>query len=572
MPTPKPINLGPFSRGLNTAVDPEYLGTDGFVAFTNADIRNGRVQGFIGAGTALAGTVGTYRRFLHYDASGTWLSSGELNWAFDDAASATNGSRITYRTNVTGSGTSPATVIIGASSYRLGIDSPAPAPTLTNGPSTGGTRTYAITYYDPTTQVESNPVMVVGIATKNVGAAFTLPTFNPTTAQDPNRTGMYRRIYATQVGDDNGIKYRLAEITNNTTTTFTDGASYTLNTNIPLDWIYGGKQGDPVFPKDHRPGSQFTMLPNAIHSVNEGAGGQGSGIIFAAVSNWLEWSMLGYPHYWPAVNQMRFNENINCIHTMDAETYVFTDTEIYAISGVIDYALSIVKTGAAYGVKTSFAKTVTKTPFGLVFLGREGLTVFDGSTTRLVADNVIDPRTIQAEAATYDFATGCYYEGQYFLSFNTGYTYVFDLRDLANVTVTKTTVQASAYHITPIALSGNAPGLYIATDTGYICPWRPRAYDTEGGAPLGWTIKTGDITAGDLYRNKKFIRARLDASVGVTLRFYVDGVLRHSRVGPGLFWLPTVAQGQKLRIEALSTTSADYLAGIEVQCEVQNGA
>lgn len=576
MPRPQTLHFGPFTKGLVTSPDATLLTENGLTVARNVDMSAGVLKGFYGPGAAVE-TLASYPIFIYYAANDTWLTNYAVtNWAFDDASTDTTGSRITYRSNRQEDGTTEfPTVIVGANEYRLGMDAPGGSPSAATGGS-GGSRSYAVTFYDSATGIESNP-KVIGSVANYVGAVLSsIPTFSST--DDPDRTGVTRRLYGTQAGDSSGIKYRIVNATtgadplnNNTTTSFTDGATYTILEAAPLDWGDGGTIDNDVMPYDHRPALRLTVLPNAMHSVNEGQGNQGSGIVIAGMDNWLCWSMLGYPHYWPAVNQMRLENYISAIITVDAETFVFTEGAIFSVSGVADYALNVVKTSAAVGVPSKYGKTVVKTPVGILYLSDEGLMVFDGNTSRPFLPDALLPYDLKA-ADAYGFASATYYQGFYFLSLITGDVFTIDLRDASNPVVTTTYLAASAFHVSKVTVDSVGAGLWTVDNDYGIVPWRPLDRDLITGATRqAFRAKTGHHTQGSPTLKKRYNRVRIYGEGSFEVKFYLDGSA--TPVSPtfttaGQHWLPSGLVGYSLQVEVYSSDGTGVVKAIEVDTEV----
>lgn len=337
-----------------------------------------------------------------------------------------------------------------------------------------------------------------------------------------------------------------------------------------------------MLPYDHSPAPSLTVLSDSIHSVNEGQGAPGSGILFGAVDSWLTWSRVGYPMYWPTVNWMRFGERINAIVSWNAQTFVFTASSIFSVSGVADYALTITKTGASVGVEELHAKTVAQTPYGIVFLSREGLVLFDGNGIRKLSEGAVDtPELVQQ--FTNEIACGAFYDGFYFLSRwgywedtrGVGWTYAFDLRRFPDVRVTTTLNNVKAFALCTAEEGGLKKGLYVSDISGNIRPWRPNEGSRVTGAARGtWYWESPALSFGAPEKRKDFKKIAVEAEGAITFSFFIGDETepRFVKAWPWQAsrtwtWLASAVQGKSLRVRAEGAGDA-RLVSLEVEGDV----
>ncbi|MFP5504456.1 MAG: hypothetical protein ACLGIN_18380, partial [Candidatus Sericytochromatia bacterium] len=240
MARPTSIKLGPFTGGENRVTDPTLLGPSTATQAQNVDPADGVLRGLYGPGTSIA-TKAANTVSIHFTPDGSWLSS--TNKQLYVTGPGINGTWTLSPDDFTiyytdGAGGRPY-AIANSSTYRLGVKKPVAgtAPdgfSLTNG-AAGGARGYSVTFYNPYTGWESNPLSL-GSASAYDGAVIKFQTNGVDTGAE------YVRIYGTKVDDASGPKYALKDSVGNrvevkvTDASWTDDTVYSPNTALPLDW------------------------------------------------------------------------------------------------------------------------------------------------------------------------------------------------------------------------------------------------------------------------------------------------------------------------------------------------
>jgi hypothetical protein len=324
-------------------------------------------------------------------------------------------------------------------------------------------------------------------------------------------------------------------------------------------------------------------------------GGQGSaGILFGAKgydtssNNLVVWSHTGKPWAWPAVNFHDVQESVEALVVWQGSVYAFTGNSVWSFSGGADYAITPVRMSAAYPLKAGFGKTAKASPFGIFYVAREGIALFDGVSSRIITKGILDPTTFLGGAA---YGNAAYYDGSYRLNlWGTGVMLIVEVDAEGGVRVTKsTTVNASDLHVT--TRSSSNQGLFIANyTTGALTPWRPADGSAVTGASRStWAWASPLLTIDAPGRLKRFNRMRVACALnGGSLAVQVDMYDVNGSVPAGwspttftktitdaqsaLFWLPAGLCGQ-----AATVTLAPSSGNVEVyegalEGEVFNGA
>jgi hypothetical protein len=514
MPKPFEVSVGPFLKGMNTLLSPHLVPPDEAQYASNIDVSAGTLRAIYKAAPVSALAAAAYRS-LHYMADGTWKGTTGFD-AYVDAPDA-SGNRVTYYTDVSG-GYQVRQMLSNGKAYKLGLAAPAGSPAVSGG--SGGACFYAITFYDPDTGQESNPQFVAGSAAGPTGAALSaIPTYS--TTGDTNRTNVQRRIYRTEAGASTFFYY-VGAIANNTTTTYTDSGS-SLNKQAPLNWASGGNLSNTVYPLDHAEAPLLTCLADSFYLPGGVQGSGGLGILFGATNNVLRWSSKDSPGYWPSVNQYRVNApGINAIVISGPQAFLFCENDVFAVTGSDETSLTIARTNAPYGVKYVHQNTVARTPYGIVFLSREGLALFDGSNVQILSRGLLDQATLKSYDA-FGWASGQYVDGYYYLHFgNTtdgSAGLRFDLRDLSSV---KMIVVESFSACTLTSYPDQAGALYVVNETGAVKRIRPSDGGASGAEKAVWGWISGAIKAGNSLHQVRPGRFILDATGTVSVQFTKD--------------------------------------------------
>lgn len=572
------IVLGPFVGGLNTRLDPRFVGPQDASNYAeNLDLSAGSLNGLYGliemldpVATPIALTAGSCS--LWFEAPDTWASSTDAlyvlygpDWTTADTRKAT------YRTQAAGL----PYVKVNGQGYTLGIPaanaSYETSVSVSDGAS-GGVRAYAFTYYSSTLEWESNPVFIADTTTNCNGAAITgLPAALVNSATD-------KRIYATQPGSTSGTYYYVGTVAG-AGTTFNDSAT-AGDTAQPLNWQAGGNPDDVDYPYDHGHwAAQLTVLADALYSVAEGAGAGGGGILFGAKDSTLYWSMLGFPWYQPATNQQKFDSKIAAIIVGEAVAYVFTETSVYQITGADDTALSIAKTAATIGVPFAFGRSVCNTPYGVFSATHTGITLFDGSNMRLLSEGVLSPSSFDPNLN--DGWVGVFRDDLFILvaTSSPGKAFIVDLKALPErlrVTTTNLAIRAIAVvDDSSFPVSGTIwqNGIFVAKSDGTLYYWNPKTgtMADQTTTRQSWQWQTGRLDHGDPTSLKRYTRFRLDGMAS-SIVFEVDSSIIHTatNVTTGEHWLPRTAQGTDLRVRLTGGANSEVF-GLRIECEAPNG-
>lgn len=510
MPKPFTLTLGPFAKGLRTSIESRLLAPDEAFGNSNCDYSAGTIRGIYGPGATIA-TATSGHGFIFWAGKSAWRSTALGDSGLNDApdSSGTGVSYVTQKTSATAA-TYPL-IVKGAATRRLGVAAPTVAPSSTDTtPDT--TRWYKYTFF--TADGESNP-SPAGRG-PDVQLAMTIPT-----SSESHVTG--RRIYRS---DNGGTYYFVGELLDNTGTAWpASGFPYSepQDTTRPLNWGEGGNAASSSLPYDHSPAPNLTVLSDNVHSVTEGAGSNGSGLVFGAVGNVVRWSMLGYAHRWPTVNALPLPETVEAMVTSKAYTMALTDSGAYAFSGFSDSNVSVEKV-SPLGVAPGAGKTACETPWGVVWLSREGLVIWPGGEPRVISD-ALDPATLKAGGYTF----AAYFDQAYYL-FGASGTLVFDMRAFPAVRITASSVIATAAHITPYDPTGGSQGLYVLVGAD-IKPWRSiDGLSVPGATRLAWSHTSGRLVAS---RPNGLLRLNWFRPYGagqVTLTFYrEDGTTHHTQ-------------------------------------------
>lgn len=454
--TPFRAEWAAFDKGLNNRMDPAFLGTGESQDAESCDLLDGTLRGMVGIGNPLEGiAVGEADAWIYFTKSGTWISDPITQFALISGDE-------TYRTNrYSATNASYPTVIDASGTNRLGLVAPTGlAQVTTNGAGTlNGSFRWAITYVTAD-GLESNPLYFDTVSGL-VGAKWEV-----TLGALPDSRITAVNVYRTLDGAPAGPLYYVGQDV--TLDVVSDTGAPDIGDDV-LDWGPGGNPGNSALFEDHSPAPNLTLLANAMHSVTGGAGTAGAGIAFGAIDNVVRCSALDQSAYWPTVNEWPLPETVEALVTGAAQTLAFTQSSVYAFEGVDDYNMSMGKTRAGFGIRTGCGATAATTPFGIVFLAREGLAVYRDGSTDIISEGVLSRSYLAA--LTNPFAV--YSEGYYILFHTTG-CLVVDLSIWPALKVMPFALTALAAHFTFLSgPGGQVPGLFVLQrgDGGQIRGW-----------------------------------------------------------------------------------------------------
>lgn len=576
------LEIGPADQGgMNTYKTPRALGPAEATTSTGVDYANGSLKGFYGPGTSIKTGLGGGDYFIHLlDIDNTWLTSQYREFACQDGT-ITNGSPVSYYTNVAGSSTPKMYAGANIAGKTLGRAAPS-APTLTAG-SGGIARSYKITscayYADLNVTVESNPCTAVNSANATVTLNFTAVPANTTNITYTNR------IYASNSATQTDPYYLIGTATTGATTWNDTNTAWTLPL-TPLNWQSGGGPKVATYLYDHGMPPNLTIMANtlmgvpAVPVVSISGESPRGGILFGAIGSRLYWSMTGYPWYWPSLNAEELDDLIEAIVVDRASAYVLTRSGIYVISGVSDTALTISKSRAPHGCTRYGGTAAAMTPYGVIYPCREGLAIFDGQTSRILTTGVLSSGFLPSGSAPIIPMMGAYQDDLYII----GSTYggngglFVDLSAYPRIRVSiadkfsggSNGISAFCIVKTPVTTNG-FPGLHVEDGSGNIKPWWPR-FSRVGGSLDAWTHTTGYLDCGMPTRKKKWFRAWVPVgagSVSVVLNAYNwPATLTGTATITASGFLPSTLIGDYLQAVITAGSGATVLHPIRLDYEV----
>lgn len=603
MPKPFTITLGPFDQGsMNTYKHPRVLSPAEATTSTGVDYSDGTLRGYYGPGTPVAHASSSPVSFSFLDGqtgSGKpWVFSNSQNWWCLDGTTPAGTQGVAYYTdNNFPSVPNQLQIAVGPGMTfsLLGANIPNSLSVTNAG---GSPRAYRVTHVvynsDLNAAFESNP-SVVAATNGSAGAVLTFPAAGSNAGSVHN----YTYVYATVNGQTTGPFYYIGQAVD-TATTFTDspyaftlptiGAVTAVSGQYLLNWDAGGVPAGVLYKFDHSApgpapvgypslGPGISVLADALMGVPVAAvvGIPGlstrSGILFGASYATLRWTMTGHPWYWPQANVEQLDDIIEAILVDRATAYAITRTSIYAISGSDDTQLDISKTAATHGCLVNGGRAATMTPYGILYPSRDGICLFDGTTSRVITEGILGPGSIPVNDLQ---SWGAYQDGVYmFGNTSSGVGYLFDLTEWPRVRVTSQ--GAGGYvamaRVKPYASTGfNRNVVYVLDANGDVRPWAPR-FGGGGAVRTSWVHNTGALDAGIPTRKKKFMRlwlARENAGIDYIIACYNwDG---SSAPGSGIFtttasgWLPQSFIGDYLQISIQA--GSDTLEGLTIEGEV----
>lgn len=367
-------------------------------------------------------------------------------------------------------------------------------------------------------------VSVSGATAVFVGQKFKGTIYFPLMGRIALDAAQYR------VWRDNGTAYELIDAplpSDGTAAEYFDGAqigasasasatpttktAYTLDTDRVLVWKEGGYPdlGDATnrtialqFTEDHAPPPQMAVIATALHaSAVVGRGGGGSLLGFESANpRRLRWSMAGNINYWPQDYYIDLADAGKAIITNSGYAIIFTPTITYKISGVNDALPDLAQLPIGHHIRYDAGKSAVWTPFGTIYLSREGLAVTDGRDSELFSAGKMskyywDALTVNAVA---------YHRDRYEL-FCADRTVSVDLREgLKNARFTEddAVIVTSAFQL---------KDLYVSTGSA--------AYVWGSAARGLWQRRTGLLSNGNLLIGQ---RMRVVSEGSVRIRWVDD--------------------------------------------------
>lgn len=612
--------------GVDQSLDPRRSNPNTLAYADGANLLEGDLRPFLLPGTPNGATSRAGGARFIPGAGGVTTSLEQMSLCFGPTNPAGAGAG-TMSWLVSGDGAVLWSDGYGASSPFLGI--PAPVISAAVNGASGGARRFRVTfrvvasgfdrpgrgvskseYYQYPAVYESNPntyavfapgagVTVSGLT--NGPAAYielsnfvggTLTIDSPAALATPALSGMLWEvaIYATPIGNTSGpyLYYDRATFTPPaavTTTAFTNPSG--RETSLILAWDAYGSPGNQLFKDDFSPApfnastlaSSLVVISDGLHTVADttGAGQAGAlpvaGILFGATANKLCWSRLGYPWQWPLANTSPI-VNIQAIVNNGATTYVGTTLGWYVVTGTDDQALTISGPFGKDGVADQAGASATLTPFGVLFLGRRGMCLFDGNSTQLLHEINTHPANGYGSLSgikypqvytNTNFACrfGIYSDDLYMADLGYGCTLIANLDSWPKVAVTyqnsastrgiqpaylailSSQMGGTGTDVPPAVVTSYGDGFSGANSSATLVVWSPRK-NLSGATSTEYMYmeaRSQRIDLGQPGYRKKFKRAQVRASGGFTITFTAGRdvsttVATHTTTVAGDQWLP----------------------------------
>lgn len=496
------LRLGPFMGGLNTRFDASLLKPDQAQVARDVNLFDGTLAGALDVGSSVAVNASyPSAKWIAFSGAGgsTWSATG--SWLFDNAiryhmkdgpylyTTRSGAGPLIYDAGgnsfslgikpITGIGFSA--TIGGSTTYSFGItyqtfdglesniqafdlNFTTTSITFNDGPlwpsdsRVSAVRLWAATIYGAVSTTLSNAITSAGSQAATpasmtnivVGSTLTIDigdlqeTVTVTAVTASTFTATFTKTHLAGVGITAsaapGLYYLQQTLSSRGTTAFSAVTTPTTTGEV-LTWGYGGYPANEVYTSDHSAAPVLTVIADRIHSVASGVASAGAGIVIGAVGNVLRWSMNGYPQYWPIVNSIALDYNIEAIIAYSGYSVIFTTGAIYLFSGNNDDAMSLQRLDTALFVTPGAGKSVVRTRRGTFYLAPEGICVFDGAASTVISDGDIAPSTL----TNLDVTGAGYANGRYYLFHSTGYI-VADLRDgKPRFSTSNTVINAASY-------------------------------------------------------------------------------------------------------------------------------
>lgn len=515
MPDPYEIVLGPFIAG-RTGKGKAGQAGDGInpnTAFdcTNVDISDGSIRaralpstvgipGASGLATEFGG-IATGRGLVYVPSTATYASGDatdrkcyglDLGIIKQDTSSSSiliqegNVSSVQWAASLTNT--------------DIGFTDPGNQSSLFTAGSGGSPRVFVVTFVANKstyrTEIESNPSFIFYDATAT-GGTFT--RFTPPAAFNHNRftSGVYR-VYASVNGSavsnwgglsvtDPRVLTRLflvAQINPGAGSTIIGNLSTDLNN--PLTWASGVFSDNPIYNIDEQRMPVLWRVSNAMHSTVNPSNGV-EGMLVASDNRNLYLAEPGFPWYNQTAYQRGLPDFTEMIRSNGALTVVSTLRKLYTVTGTSPSDALVEEAASGRPVRYNSGDTGHWTPWGLVYVGNDGIYLFDGSSSINLTENSFT----RDDFTAWPEMTGIYLDGFYaafgFSSSSNSTGVSIDMRRYPDIVVSKLTLNLPC-NGAMIASSSPASDLsfksmaYVKNGSdNRVYPWLPHG-DAYGGS------------------------------------------------------------------------------------------
>jgi len=427
MPSPFEIQFDSWgSTTLNNKVVPTRLPQGHAQVVENIDLQDDSLVGQADSTTVATG-LSASTQWIHYIAGG-WIGETTKNYSLNDAD----------RVYVAKPGQTPTVYqVLGNSllTYPLGVSPPIGFTVATAGAGSGfyPAGTYSFVLTTVAGGLESNPsqVYTLTFSGSEVLSVTVSNIYYPTeviTKFNVYRKGPGETVYTYINSVDNVAQ----------TNTLTYAA--TVSTNPQLTWDVGGQTESEPYVADHSVPPVLTCLADNLYTIDGSVAARGKGILFGASGNSLRWSMKDYPEYWPSWARYDLSEEIESIISTQGYVAVGTSSTWTKVEGIDHESLRFTQLPAAHYIRKGCGRSTVSTPYGIVFLAREGFCIFDGVQTKLVTQDTLSLSFVQGLTVNQ----AGYFDGRYYLFHTTG-TVVLDFRQGGVQVLTNTKIASSAH-------------------------------------------------------------------------------------------------------------------------------
>lgn len=429
---------------------------------------------------------------------------GYTKWTVAKINTATTGVQIYASFEPTGF-TGPYTVDFEIDHVRMTVYSQASSFTVAVGAggNPNGTYTYKATFFDAN-RVESP----ASAATASVSPANQQVDISAIGTGDSKTVGRF--IY--RKGGTLTFYYRIGEIADNATTTFTDNV---LDSTALADGILlaGEAQGDPVDTRITDVAALVkypALFYDRVFWADQDSGHQ----------NRIIWSKLSHPFSYPAVNFFDVGDLkpvTRLIPFLD-DLIIFKADSVWRLSGSDEESFVLTRTPATVGCDCPY--TIVKLQDRIIFTNQSGIWYFDGFTARPLTNrldlfffnqtrNGISPISLNATTKLLVEATSA--KGQYWLSYSdNGSTNNRVLCiDLEGGTIRR----FPALVALSIATDPVTEDVYIGDASGFIRLIDDESSATDSGSSVTWQFQTKFFEP-QRGSNKKFDKLELYINTG----------------------------------------------------------